>query len=276
MKAIVKARMKTRFSTRNLAASFLSLAAFLLGFAHTVPANAAPVAVSAIPRANETVTPAHGFVRLDDVKSVKDVIVTAMDSPVCLRSEDAEIGTGFGWFGGSGLGNDKLVIERLIEGSEPALERTLVDAQSVSFGSATVLGRSRIRLVRIETGTELPVYAYRTAKAVHVLARRGFNTPSDGFDPDPRMSARTACGFWHVALDAKEDSAVVALVAPHAMNARARWVTDFEDLDEYQKAKVPAGDAPRFVLNVSVSKVTRDPEPILSVSVRTVQPPLVP
>ena len=52
------------------------------------------------------------------------------------------------------------------------------------------------------------------------------------------------------------------------MSARARWVTDFEGLAEYEKANVPAGDAPLFLLNASLSKVSRDPEPIVSVTVR--------
>jgi hypothetical protein len=113
------------------------------------------------------------------------------------------------------------------------------------------------------------VYAYRTSKAVHILARRGFNTPSDGFDPNPRMGTRTACGFWHVALESTEGSAGVTLVAPHTMSVRARWVTDFEALAEYEKTKVPPDDAPTLLLNASLSKVSRDPEPIVSVTVRT-------
>jgi hypothetical protein len=250
-----------------------TLQAFALCLVLPAVAHAAPVPISSLPLGSDTIVPAKGTVRVDDVRHAKEVLITAIDKPVCIRSDQAETGDGFAWF--DAAAEDKLVVERLVEGAEPVLERTMIDPRSPSLSAATLLGRGSVSLVSIDTGSELGVYAYRTATAVHILARRGFNLPVEAFDFGFRMSGRAGCGFIHLVFREKEGSASVRLVAPHP-TPRARWVADFDDLSKYDEAKLPPGDAPTFVLNASLSKVSRDPEPIVSVSVRATPPPPAP
>jgi hypothetical protein len=206
-------------------------------------------------------------VRIGDLRFDNRLLVTNLDQPVCVRSDKESIGEGSGWFSSTYDADDeKLVVERLVEGDNPALELTLVDPRWASTETATLLGRGRIPLVRVDTGAELPAYAYRTASEVHVLVVRGFNEPRDAF-PDPMMGTR-ACGFLHMVLTGTNDSRTASVVEAHAMDARARWLPSMDKVWDYELLKRPAGDAPPFAVNASVSKVSRDPEPVLSVTVR--------
>jgi hypothetical protein len=264
-------RMNLRLDLRTLVAKAIVLGIGYL-VAWSTPARADSLPLSTIPRGNAAIVPASGTVRLDDVRRKKTFFVTAMDRPVCLLVPDAELGLGVLWTDEADPAN--FVVERLIEGDEPALERILVDASSASLLSAKVLGRARVPLLRVETGAELPVYAYRTAKDVHVLARRGFRGPGDAFDDEPRSGMRMDCGFSHAVLRGKEDSSTMTLALAAPLPAGAQWISDQEELFEYDKVKRPAVDVPSFAINLSLSKVSRDPEPLVSVSVRALPPAL--
>jgi hypothetical protein len=259
-------RMNLRKLVTKAAAVALGIGCLL---AWSTPARADSLPLSAIPRGNPALVPASGTVRLDDVRKKEHFFVAALDKPVCLLSPEGEVGLGVLWADDSDPHPANFVVERLIEGDEPALDRILVDVNSASLLSAKVLGRSRVPLVRVETGAELTMYAYRTAKDVHVLARRGFRAPRDAFDEDPRSGQRMDCGFSHVVLRGKEDSSTLAVALAAPLPAPARWLADQGELFEYEKVKRPDVDVPSFAVNVSLSKVSRDPEPLVSVCVRT-------
>jgi hypothetical protein len=103
---------------------------------------------------------------------------------------------------------------------------------------------------------------------VHVIVPRGFDDPSDAFASDPRVGFRTGCGFLHLTLATPEGSWSDAVTLAHTMPESLRWMVDWEEKSKHEEAHPRPEDFPRFTLNASVSKTSRDPAPLLSVSVR--------
>jgi hypothetical protein len=258
----------------------LALLAFSFGFTLSTAALAAPVPLSAIPVASETIAAAHGVMRLADVKMTdvpdghlgEHTFIAAMDRPVCLGSSNGFAPTGVASFYATDKADhSRLVVERLITGAgDPVLDRTLVDPES-SPSKAIVLGHDRVHLAVVADAGAIVAYAYRTTKNVHVIVPRGFASERDAFDP--RMGTRWACGFLQMDLDpALGGSVADSVSAPHAMREKVRWLTDLSELLdlETKEHREPEASPPNgfFAVNASLSKVSRDPEPILSITVR--------
>jgi hypothetical protein len=114
----------------------------------------------------------------------------------------------------------------------------------------------------------VPAYAYRTKTKLHVFVPQGFGTPFDAFDP--RMGARQGCGFAMMTVTLPGGVAGVSVLPPRAMKASERWLADLNEAFELEQKLFPKGrpaPPPSWTVNVSVSQVSRDPEPLMSVVV---------
>ncbi len=253
---------------RSVSVAFAALAFMGSGQA------AASVPLSAIPLSPDTLLPAREDLQLTDVHIVPEPgaygsLVTAMDRPVCLRSADPADPWRSGLLFPTGP-TERFVIERLIPGDAPVLDRVLVDG-SASFPRARVTGHVRVPLAEIAREGDIAVYAYRSAKAVHFFVPRGFNDPRDGFDGDGRVDGRFQCGFVSADLDLPNGSLVTSLTGPRPMREDERWISDMSAVTTPRVARsTDAPPAPAFVVNLSVSRVSRDPEPLVSVMLRVV------
>ena len=224
-------------------------------------AHAAPVPLSAIPVSSDDVPPAVGKERLADVKRVDDRFVTALDRPVCVQGmgEAAALD-----------GTDGIYVDRLELGAEPFLHRVVVDPTS-ELPEAKVLRRLDIPLVQIVAGP-LPVYAYRTQRIVGLLIPRGIESAADAFVHQRGLGTflREHCGFLYLQLPIAGGVSSTRVLPPRAMLDAERWATDVDSAKVAERKPLPNGrpaSAQPWAINASLSKVSRDPEPILSVLV---------
>jgi hypothetical protein len=247
-------------SARQLLSSLVAL-----GVALSSPvARAAPIPLSAIPLTDETTPKAPGKQRITDVRKVDDAFVTALDSPVCISEFDLKHSIFEG--GGSQVQTDvgALAIERLVAARESFLERLVIDPKA-GLPQAMVLRRARIALLQIEAAP-VPIYAYRTQTAVHIIAPRGFESPADAFGS--HGAGREACGYIELALPVTGGVSRGTGQPTRKMTDRERWAVTYDDAGEAEKLRFPSGHssaAIEWAINASLSKVSRDPEPLLSV-----------
>jgi hypothetical protein len=243
-------------------------------------ARAAPLPLSAIPLAAGSIPPASGKSRIDDIRKREDHFVTALDRPVCIQSlaatdrPDWESHPGGGYVDAS-EGASRLQVDRLAAGAEPFLERVVVDASS-SWPEVRVLRRGRVPLARIAGGS-LPVYAYRTREYVHLLIPQGFEAAVDAFDRDtPGLFVRASCGMLHVELPIRGGVSQVEVLPARDLPGQERWITDIDAAAEAEGKRFPKGRTSaggHWTLNASLSKVSRDPEALLSVLVTEPEAP---
>jgi hypothetical protein len=234
-------------------------------------ARAAPVPLSAVPVAGAEVPPASGKMRVSDVRPGDNELVTALDRAVCIASFDVAHASSMGWPATGGdlsteEGSFALEIDHLHEGPRPFLERAVVD--SATLPDATVLRRERIPLLQVVDGP-IPAYAYRTKDFVHVLVRRGFETASDAFDHEGRGMATRLCGFVDLAVRVTGGVTRDSVLTPRDLPEKERWIVDEGAAADAETARFPKGrpsPEPSRGVNVSLSKVSRDPEPLLSVT----------
>jgi hypothetical protein len=249
-------------SARHLFSSFVVLGITL----SSLPARGAPVPLSAIPLTDETTAKASGKQRITDVKMVDDVFITALDSPVCVSEFDVKHSI----FEGSGSqvqgGVGALAIERLVVAPEPFLERLVIDPKS-SLPDAQVLRRARVALMEIEA-FPVAVYAYRTQTAVNIIVAQGFESPGDAFGS--HGAGREGCGYVELALPVTGGVSQASGLLPRTMSQAERWAATFDEVVAAENQRFPKGRRShegKWLMNASLSKVSRDPEPILSVLV---------
>lgn len=235
--------------------------------AEAVPLSAIPLASSALPRVDEK--PA----RIDGVRKVGDGFVSALDQPVCVGTFDASDedfeATGAVHYWDADPRPRELEVLRLETEGEPYLDRTVIDRET-SLEHATVLRHVRIALALI-AGGPVPAYAYRTRTRLHVFVRQGFELAVDAFDG--WMGVRQGCGFASHTLLLSGAVARSTVQAPRAMSVAERWQSDLSEAFDFLQKRYPTTrpPPPTFRVEVSVSQVSRDPEPLVSVVV--VPPP---
>jgi hypothetical protein len=249
-------------SARQLLSSLVALGVALT----SLVARAAPVPLSAIPLTDEMTPKAPGKQRITDVRKVDDAFITALDRPVCVSEFDLK--HSIFESGGSQVQTDAgaLAIERLVAAPESFLERLVIDPKSI-LPDAKVLRRARVALLQIETAP-VPVYAYRTHAAVHIIVPQGFESPADAFGS--HGAGREACGYIELALPVTGGVSGGTGQPTRKMTDAERWAVTYDDVGEAEKVRFPRGRssaAPQWAINASLSKVSRDPEPILSVLV---------
>jgi hypothetical protein len=229
--------------------------------AEAVPLSAIPLASPALPRVEQKVA------RIDGVRKVGDTFVSALDQPVCVGTFDPStedfVAKGAVRYWDSDPSPQELEVLRLETDGEPSLERTVIDRET-PLDHATVLRHARIALALI-VGGPVPVYAYRTKTKLHVFVRQGFDLAVDAFDP--RMGDRQGCGFDSQTLLLSGAVSSSMVQAPRAMSERERWQSDASEAFELLQKRYPTTRPPPpiFRVNMSVSQVSRDPEPLVSV-----------
>jgi hypothetical protein len=185
-------------------------------------------------------------------------------APVCLFNADPSMNramwmeTGQTASYGTLFRTDRIVTT----GEHPEIERSLIE---VSGDTVRVTGRQRIPLTVVARDPHgLVVYAYRTAGELFVLAPavggtfRNTTFGATGTDMDPSsMFGSYDCGFVAARIEVRPSTGASAVLSGNLA----------------LPAPLPTtGAPPRFVVNASVSKVLRDPEPVLSISVRVIEP----
>ncbi len=146
-----------------------------------------------------------------------------------------------------------------------------VRAERWAKTEAKVLRRLDLPLVQIVAGP-LPVYAYRTQRIVGLLIPRGLESAADAFVHQHGLGTflREHCGFLHLRLPIAGGVSSTRVLAARAMLEAERWATDVDTAKVAERKPLPNGrpaSAQTWAINASLSKVSRDPEPILSVLV---------
>jgi hypothetical protein len=206
--------------------------------------------------------------------AIPGLALTSKDGPDATRWHEVKAATGrgyciqsqtgsTGWSSSRGVSSrgaaEELDLVRLVEKDDKAtyqLTRVHFDPPS---GTLTATSRWAVELTEIaRTPAGVVVWAYRDGKDVVVLARNvdggvASRPPAGGDDaPFPFVSV-DGCAFAATRLDGrKPESGAVAQLAG-SLPARGTG-----------KEKV----VPRFIVDASLSRVTRDPEPRLAVRVR--------
>jgi len=232
-------------------------------------AVAAPVPLSAIPLSDGKMTPTRSPETFDDVR-VADIengapdgdpivpgLILPLDRPVCFR----------GYFVAEALvsqldGKVPVEVDRLVVGAAPFLERVVLGLGAEAT-QVTVRSRGVVPLVRLDV--VLPVYAYRTDRKVVVIIPRGFNAATDAFMHLHGIGifARERCGYETIEIPIAGGVANENIVPQRDLGA-ARWAATMQQASVFETpSSAPAAQA--WTVNVSVSKVSRDPEPLVSV-----------
>jgi hypothetical protein len=252
---------------------------FSLAWALFLPARmalAAPVPLSAIPLSDEKMTATRvpetfDDVRLADIETgalegdrIAPALIVPLDRPVCVPD----------YFAGAKLasdldGKEPVEVDRLVTGADPFLERVVLRRGAKAL-QVTVRGRARLPLVRLDVA--LPMYAYRTESAVVVLIPRGFDVATDAFMHLHGIGVfvRKRCGYETIAIPIAGGVASENIVPQRDLGA-ARWAATMDQASGLATPSSAPATRP-WIVNVSVSKVSRDPEPIVSVFA---QPPPV-
>lgn len=209
----------------------------------------------------------------ESTASVPGIVVKSKDGYGSTRWHDVNAATGRGYcistseggyrwmssWGTSAKGSaSDLDLDRLIvKDGKVTLERTRVHFDP-SDATLTTKGRSHVELREIaRTAAGVVVWAFRDGRDVVVLARnveRGVESQRPGAEEGmfPFVSA-DGCPFAGARLDARraESGSVAQLTGalPPVGTGKAKVV-------------------PRFIVDASVSRVARDPEPMIAVSVR--------
>jgi hypothetical protein len=171
-------------------------------------------------------------------------------------------GSGYNWVGALGASaggpTEDLDLHRLVEkGGAATFERTRVHFDPPS-GTITATGRSHVQLTEVaRTPAGIVVWAYRDGAAVVVLARHvkaGIESHQLGDQESgfPFVHA-DGCPFAGVRLFARKPEAGALAQLTGALPSEGEG-----------KDKV----VPRFIVDASLSRVARDPEPLLAVRVR--------
>jgi len=176
----------------------------------------------------------------------------------CLSTREGALTWMPSW-GSSDRGSaEELDLVRVLEkDGKGTLERTRVRFDPPT-GSLTAVGRSHVELREItRTAAGIVVWAYRDGRHVVVLARniergiesRNLSNADEGFSA---FISADGCPYAGVRLDGRKPEAGTFAQLSGVLPAQGKG-----------KDKV----VPKFVINASLSRVARDPEPILAVRV---------
>jgi hypothetical protein len=152
---------------------------------------------------------------------------------------------------------DRLVVQK---DGRVTLERTRLHMDPHDVSSLRAIARSSVELHEIaRTAKGVVVWAYREGTDVVVIARDvdgGTDARSGVHDSVTAFIQNDGCSFAAMHIDARkpEGGAFGQLVGTLPRQGKAKGTPDV-----------------RFVIDASVSRVTRDPEPMLAVRVRTLE-----
>ena len=139
------------------------------------------------------------------------------------------------------------------------LERTRIEL-AVATGKATLEGRSSVPLTEVarSPGGEVVVWAYREGREVVIVSRtageaHGAHSPRPSPEEGTSSAFSSRCPFAVARLDARAPEAGTVAQIVGRLPARGQG-----------RDRV----SPRFVIDASVARTSRDPEPVLSVRVR--------
>jgi hypothetical protein len=228
-------------------------------------ANADPVALSKIPLSDDDMPERIGTTHRDDLKRGGDGVITALDQPVCVAPFDVKRGKSESPLAGGAdvpWRNAVIEMERVALEPEPALKRMVLDDTGHSK-EWHFIRWARIPLVQIVTDP-LPVFAYRTKTAVKIVVLRGFNSPEEAFTSP---AGTRECGLSVLELSVGGQVANALFVPPQKMTPLDRWAPDLATIDARQFSRKRPPPLPQWNVNASLSKTSRDPEPLLSVVV---------
>lgn len=203
-------------------------------------------------------------IKTSDVSSTQwHDLVASTGRGYCLAQRE----NGYRWMAAYGAtarsASEDLDLDRLIEkDGTVTLERTRVHFDPPS-ATITATGRSQVELKELaRSPAGIVVWAYREERAIVVLARRvegGVESRQMGSEDNglPFVSSQ-GCPFAGGRLDARRPDAGAFVQLTGSLPSRGSG-----------KEKV----VPRFIVDVSLSQVARDPEPLLAVRVRTQDAP---
>lgn len=186
-------------------------------------------------------------------------LTTATGRGYCFASTDG----GFRFMNTMGMSSksdrDEVDLDRLFEkDGKTMFERTRV-ALDGTTATVTAVGRATVELQEIGRGPEgLVVWAYRTGPDVIVLTKRAdrgmesFQRQSDDGMQVPFVSV-DGCPYAGARLDAKKPEAGTFAQLVGTLPAKG---TGKEKVEQ------------KFFVDASLSKVARDPEPMISVRIR--------
>jgi len=210
-------------------------------------ASAAPTPLSELPEKTTWARPAipSGVVDTDDEYLTSDTQCLVEAPPKYWTSGGGDMGARSASLDG------EIGIERLVEAGEGAyLERTRT--RPAPGNKLVALERGRIALLPVARVDGLTVYAYRRDGSVFVVAR-AVPTESLGFvrsDARSYKFANVDCAIASTQMRLRNGSSEPMQIEGVIPSSRRNYLVD-----------------------ASVSKTSRDPEPLLSVVVRVVKPP---
>ena len=219
-----------------------------------------PVAIKSSPYVEPipglTLTSEHDY----NMKTWHD-LTAATGRGYCLARREM----GYRWMGTYGTSSrsatEDLDLDRLIEkDGKVTLERTRVHLDPPS-GTVTATGRSQVELQEIaRTAAGVVVWAYRDERVIVVLAKRverGVESRqlASEHGSAPLVSIES-CPFGGTRLDARRSEAGT-----------------FAQLSGNLAAQRTGKDrvTPKFIIDASLSRVARDPEPLIAVRVRVTE-----
>ena len=211
-------------------------------------------------RAPSAVTPVPGLTLTtkDHGRTTWYDLAASTGRGYCLAQKES----GYRWMGTYGAtangATEDLELDRLVEKDGTAtLERTRVHFDPPS-GTVTATGRSQVELTEISRNPAgVVVWAYREERAIVILAKRvegGVESHQIGSAGAgaPFVSV-DGCPFAGARLDARKPEAGAFVQLTGALPAQGTG-----------KDKT----VPKFIVDASISRVARDPEPVLAVRVR--------
>jgi hypothetical protein len=247
------------------------IGAGLLGAVLLLPAEVQAGTTS--PLSSIAVLPLPTLLKIPETPTkVPGVSVKSKDGHGQTRWHDLTASTGLGyclvsqegssrWMGTYGTSSrssaEDLDLDRLVEkDGKTTLERTRVHFDPPS-GSLTAMGRSSVELQEVaRTSAGIVVWAYREGRNVIVLARNvegGMEAHLTDREEGAPFISVDGCPFAGARLDGRKPDAGTAVQLSGNLPANGAG-----------KQKVGAG----FFIDASLSRVARDPEPLLAVRVR--------
>jgi hypothetical protein len=258
--AATRARSRALVSALGLVAAAVASA--------PAPASAAPLGLSSLPA-----MPALGPLKDGPPAGVKLEVSTGYAGRTWHRI-DAEAAKGYCIMTGGSSSmttqswnsaideSDQAYVVRLVEKDGQARLEVARLAFDAVAGSASGSAPKRVALREIARSGDVVAWAYREGKRVVVVSRRitgGVDTASSKLEPEREgedvspFLANDGCPFVLARLDLRAAGPIAQLEGA------------------ISKGKGKARKTRRYVIDVSVSKVARDPEPLVSARVRDLE-----
>jgi hypothetical protein len=202
---------------------------------------------------------------VDDNKARYHELTAATARGYCIARKDGAFNWSSGYGGGARSEAEDLDLDRLLEKEGTViLERTRVHFDPPS-GTITATGRSQVALTELaRSRSGVVVWGYREDRMVILLARGVASGTESHQLLDPAGSTAgggfvsvDGCGYAGGRLDARNPQAGATAQLIGTLAAQGKG-----------KDKV----VPRFAVDASLSRVDRDPEPLLAVRVRMLEP----